>query len=551
MARGGEALHSVLDGSLAIKLEQLVTQVLKRSPLAGLVEGVARVRASVHTKLLLAFLIITLLFIAMAVASLLILVNTTGQSHLLDQAHERVSWAQQSQHALDRQMHFTALALLSKDEAAIERILRENNRFNESLAKLDTAAAAGQKGLIDQIRASQDDAMGVVADIANAIRDGKLEDITTDLLRREERLDAQIALRMSQLVDVEQSRMAQLRESVGAANRRSLTLTLVFAVSAVLLAWLCGFVISWSFILPVRAADVFLDDVAAGNFGRKIMVPNRDEFGALADRMNHMSQQLHRLDESQRQAAAKLVDLNEQLSRASKAKSEFLANMSHELRTPMNAILGFSEMMIDGIYGEVPDELKEPLTDIQVNGRNLLRLINDVLDLSKIEAGRMELALNEYAVSDVVNTVRTSLRSIAAEKGLAFTAHAPEDLPVAYGDSGRLAQCLTNLAGNALKFTRQGQVDIAVELVGDELIYRVSDTGIGIAQDELDNIFTEFRQVDTTITREFGGTGLGLSISKKFVERLGGRIWVESELGKGSTFMFSVPLRAGERETGS
>ena len=158
----------------------------------------------------------------------------------------------------------------------------------------------------------------------------------------------------------------------------------------------------------------------------------------------------------------------------------------------------------------------------------------------------MELALGEYSISDVVNTVRTSLRSIAAEKGLEFTAHVPEDLPVAYGDSGRLTQCLTNLAGNALKFTRQGRVDISVELCGRELIYRVADTGIGIAPQELDNIFTEFRQVDTTITREFGGTGLGLSISKKFVERLGGRIWVESEPGKGSTFMFSVPLRAGE-----
>ena len=520
--------------------------MLKRSPFAWLVLRVAHVRASVHTKLLVAFLIITLLFIAMAVASLLLHLNTTAQSRLLDQAHERVSWSQQSQYALGRQMHFTALALLSKDEASIERILRENNRFNETLAKLDTAATAGQKGLIDQIRASQDDAMGVVADIANAIRDGKLADITDELLQREERLDAEIAQRMGQLVDAEQNRMARLRDSVDAANRRALVLTCVFAVSAVLLAWLCGFVISWSFILPVRAAHGYLDDVAAGNFGRKISVPNRDEFGTLADRMNHMSQQLHRLDDSQRQAAAKLVDLNEQLSRASQAKSEFLANMSHELRTPMNAILGFSEMMIDGIYGEVPDVLKEPLTDIQVNGRNLLRLINDVLDLSKIEAGRMEVALEDYSVGDVVNTVRSSLRSIAAEKGLAFTAHVPDDLPVARGDSGRLTQCLTNLAGNALKFTRQGSVDIAVEQVGDQLVYCVADTGIGIAAHELDNIFTEFRQVDTTITREFGGTGLGLSISKKFVERLGGRIWVESELGKGSRFMFSVPLRAGE-----
>jgi signal transduction histidine kinase len=521
-------------------------QVLSRSAFGWLVSGVARIRASIHTKLLFAFLIITLLFITMAVVSLLMLVNATQQTRLLDQAHERVSWAQQSQYALARQMHFTASALLSKDEAAIERILRENNRFNESLAKLEAAEGTEQRVLIDQIRSSQDDAMGVMADMANAIRDGKIGDITGELMQREERLDDQIATRMGLLVQAEQSRMARLRVGVDAANRRSLILTATFAVSAVVLAWLCGFVISWSFILPVRQAGVFLGDVAAGNFGRNIEVPNRDEFGALADQMNHMSQELNRFDEAQHRAAAELMRLNEQLALASKAKSEFLANMSHELRTPMNAILGFSEMMLDGLYGEVPAEFKEPLSDVQLNGRQLLRLINDVLDLSKIEAGRMELALDEYSVSDVVNTVRTSLRSIAAEKGLTFTAHVPEDLPVAYGDSGRLTQCLMNLAGNALKFTRKGHVDIAVELVADQLIYRVSDTGIGIAREELTNVFGAFRQVDTAITREFGGTGLGLSIAKKFVEMLGGRIWAESEVGKGSTFSFSVPLRVSE-----
>jgi signal transduction histidine kinase len=529
-----------------IKIEWLGMQVARRTVLAGLVDRVARIPASVHTKLLCAFLIITLLFITMAVVSLLMLANTTEQSRLLDQAHERVSWSQQSQHALARQLHFTALALLAKDEAAIAKILRENNRFNETLAKLESAETRDHQGLIEQIRASQDDAMGVIADMANAIRDGKLGDVTGDLLAREERLDEQITVRMRRLVDVEQDRMSRLRESVNAANQRSLALTGVFAVSAVLLAWLCGFVISWSFIVPVRAAQAFLGDVAAGNFGHVIAVPNRDEFGALADRMNHMSRELQRFDEAQRSASTELVRLNEQLAQASKAKSEFLANMSHELRTPMNAILGFSEMILDGLYGEVPADLKEPLGDIQVNGRHLLRLINDVLDLSKIEAGRMELALDEYSVRDVVHSVRSSLRSIAIEKGLEFTAQVRDDLPAAFGDSGRITQCLMNLAGNALEFTRQGRVEIAVELAGEELIYRVTDTGIGIPQHELANVFAEFRQIDTTITREFGGTGLGLSIAKKFVEMLGGRIWVESELGKGSTFAFRIPLRVTE-----
>ena len=158
----------------------------------------------------------------------------------------------------------------------------------------------------------------------------------------------------------------------------------------------------------------------------------------------------------------------------------------------------------------------------------------------------MELALGEYSVREVIDIVHLSLRSLAAEKGLEFAASVPDGLRTAYGDNRRLTQCLMNLAGNALKFTKKGRVEIGAEQVGDELIYRVVDTGIGIPKEELDNIFTEFRQVDATVTREFGGTGLGLSITKKFVEMHGGRIWVESEVGKGCTFYFAVPVRAKE-----
>jgi signal transduction histidine kinase len=527
----------------AIKLEQLAALVESRTPLREAVRWVAGIRASVHTKLLAAFLIVTLLFITTMVVSVLTIVSTTRQTRLLDEVHEQVSWAQQSEHALARQMHFTDLALLSQDEVAIAKILRENNRFNDRLAKLEAAGIA-EKGLVEQIRSSQDEAMAVVADIANAIRDGKLDAVTRTLLRRQERLDAEISTRVGQLVEEQQERMTRLRDSVAAANRRSLILTSIFAVTAVALALLCGFVISWSFILPVRDAQGFLDQVAAGNFGGRISVPNRDEFGTLADRMNHMSEELQRFDKEQRRAAAELGRLNDELAQTSKAKSEFLANMSHELRTPMNAMLGFTEMLLDGLYGDVPAALKEPIMDIQVNGRHLLRLINDVLDLSKIEAGRMELAPGEYSIREVVDIVQVSLRSLAAEKGLEFVTSVPDDLPVAYGDNRRLTQCLMNLAGNAIKFTKQGRVEIGVELVAGEIIYFVSDTGIGIPQDELENVFAEFRQVDATVTREFGGTGLGLSITKKFVEMHGGRIWVESEVGKGCTFFFAVPLRA-------
>jgi signal transduction histidine kinase len=221
--------------------------------------------------------------------------------------------------------------------------------------------------------------------------------------------------------------------------------------------------------------------------------------------------------------------------------------MSHELRTPLNAILGFTELILDDLYGEVPPALREPITDVQTNARHLLRLINDVLDLSKIEAGRMELVSTDYAVADVLETVRASLRSLAAEKGLDFVVSAPPDLPVARGDAKRITQCLLNLAGNAIKFTKQGRVAIAAEVHGETLRYSVSDTGIGIPADQVDNIFSEFRQVDATVAHEYGGTGLGLSITKKFVELHGGQIRVESEPEKGSTFIFEVPLRVGDR----
>jgi signal transduction histidine kinase len=244
-----------------------------------------------------------------------------------------------------------------------------------------------------------------------------------------------------------------------------------------------------------------------------------------------------------------IADKSRQLEVASRHKSEFLANMSHELRTPLNAILGFNEMILGQIYGDVPLDLKEPLTDIASSGKHLLRLINNVLDLSKIEAGHMELALADYAAQDLVESVRASLHPLAADKGLEFVASVPADIPLAYGDAGRITQCLMNLAGNALKFTRQGRVEISVGVRGGHLVYRVTDTGIGIAKGKIDTVFAEFRQGDATITSEFGGTGLGLSITKKLVEKHGGRIWVKSDLGKGSAFSFAIPIRldGGER----
>jgi signal transduction histidine kinase len=241
-----------------------------------------------------------------------------------------------------------------------------------------------------------------------------------------------------------------------------------------------------------------------------------------------------------------IEEKSRQLETASKHKSQFLASMSHELRTPLNAILGFNEMILDGIYGDVNADVRAPLENIQSSGKHLLRLINNVLDLAKIEAGRMELALSDFSVQDTVSSVHSTLKPLAAEKGLEFVAEVPADMPPAHGDAGRLAQCLMNLAGNSLKFTRQGRVAIAVAQDNGLLRFSVADTGIGIPPDKIPSLFTEFKQTDATIASEYGGTGLGLSITKKFIEMHGGRIWVESEPGKGSIFQFEIPLRVAQ-----
>jgi GAF domain-containing protein len=214
-----------------------------------------------------------------------------------------------------------------------------------------------------------------------------------------------------------------------------------------------------------------------------------------------------------------IAEKGRQLEVASQHKSQFLASMSHELRTPLNAMLGFNEMILGEIYGPVPADIQSPLADIQSSGKHLLRLINNVLDLAKIEAGRMELSLTDYSVHDIVERVRSTLHPLAADKGLEFTVSVSEDIPFAYGDFGRISQCLMNLAGNSLKFTRQGHVQITVDRKGDLLVYRVADTGIGIPPEKIDSLFTEFKQTDATIASEFGGTGLGLSIYHQEIRR--------------------------------
>jgi signal transduction histidine kinase len=274
---------------------------------------------------------------------------------------------------------------------------------------------------------------------------------------------------------------------------------------------------------------VGLAQIASGDFSRRVDIPNRDELGALAGNLNRMNDELGRL--------------YRELEAASRHKSEFLANMSHELRTPLNAIIGFSEVLDDRMFGELNDKQAEYIRVILTSGRHLLSLINDILDLSKVEAGRMELELGTFNLRLALENALTLVRERATRHGLALDLTVDEALEDLVADERKLKQVLLNLLSNAVKFTPEGgRIDVRALPANGNIEVSISDTGVGIAPEDQEAIFEEFRQVGHA-ARKREGTGLGLALARKFVELHGGRLWVKSEVGRGSTFTFTLPVR--------
>jgi signal transduction histidine kinase len=241
-----------------------------------------------------------------------------------------------------------------------------------------------------------------------------------------------------------------------------------------------------------------------------------------------------------------IEEKSRQLEVASQHKSEFLANMSHELRTPLNAIIGFSEVLSEKMFGELNEKQEEYLKDIYASGTHLLSLINDILDLSKVEAGRMELELTDFHLPQAIENALTLVRERVGRRGIALTHRMDERLGEIRGDERKIKQVLLNLLSNALKFTPEGgRVEVWAGMMDGMAEISIADTGVGIAPEDQGAIFEEFRQVGTA-EKKAEGTGLGLTLCRKFVELHGGKIWVKSQLGAGSTFTFTIPVRHGE-----
>jgi len=352
----------------------------------------------------------------------------------------------------------------------------------------------------------------------------------TSLRYRAELLTIDLSQHATELANTTRKRTNALIAENAGAYTSSRNLLVGAAAGTIVLALLLGFVLSWSLIGPIQRIDSRLAAIASGNFSGHVDVTNRDELGALAANVNRMNDELQRL--------------YRELETASRHKSEFLANMSHELRTPLNAIIGFSQVLRDGLFGEVNAKQEEYLEDILTSGHHLLALINDVLDLSKVEAGQVQLELAPFSIQDALERGVSMVREQATRNGVQVTLHSNDGLHVVTGDERRVRQVIFNLLSNAVKFTSAGgSVDVTATRANGEVRVSVADTGPGITEDDLGRIFEEFQQTEAG-ARQHEGTGLGLALSKRFVEMHGGRIWCDSEVGKGSTFVFTIPAAA-------
>jgi len=238
----------------------------------------------------------------------------------------------------------------------------------------------------------------------------------------------------------------------------------------------------------------------------------------------------------------RLLWQSEELAKANKLKTDFLASVSHELRTPLNAVIGYSALLLDGIAGEISEAQRDYITRSRAAAHHLLSLINDILDLSRIEAGKMPVHVERVVLEDLINEVAEQVEPMMTSKRLAFRKVITAHCPPLQTDKTKLKQILLNLLSNAVKFTNRGSIRLQVDRESDAIVLRVADTGVGIRPDEIEAIWEDFRQLDQSRTRSYGGTGLGLSIARRLTEQLGGQVRVESTLGVGTTFIVRLPL---------
>jgi signal transduction histidine kinase len=525
-----------------------------RGARGSVARALARVPGSVRTKLVVSFLAIAALLVLVSLLGLRVLGQANARVGQLDTLRARtVHYQDIESHAGDLQQ---ALNVRSAGGSSLtpytggkklpgsgELWLLADLGVSHTLSQVELAASEPEFGFVPP-PADQRILRHIHADywkVVRALRHiERLDDHPVAGANARARRYVDAARKAGDDLDTRAEKLAgqagvetqALVKANGAEYVSSRNLFIGVSAGSVLLALALGFVLASSLVGPIRRTESRLAEIAAGDFSGRVDVPNRDELGSLAANVNRMNDELHRL--------------YGELETASRHKSEFLANMSHELRTPLNAILGFSQVLQQKLFGELNAKQEEYLEDILSSGNHLLSLINDVLDLSKVEAGQIALELAPFSLREAVERGVVMVRERASNNGIHLASEIDPEVRLVSGDERRIRQVLFNLLSNAVKFTPEGgRIDVNAARVGDEVQVAVADTGPGIAPEDVERIFEEFQQTDVG-AKQHEGTGLGLALSKRLVELHGGRIWVESELGVGSRFVFALPAEDAE-----
>jgi len=514
-----------------------------------LVDLVARTPATLRAKLLVGFLAIAALLVLVSVLGLLVLGKANARVVGLGTLQLRSSTYQALEaHATDLRQALGARSAGTIQVTPYTGGTRLQGGRQWALADLAVADVLSEielgtnevtfgfvppradERVLQRIRRDYRGVYRALAAIKNLDSRGVSGYRSEKFIRKAIAADSDLQLSATNLADRTSNEAAGLIAANRSAYTSSRNLFIAVSAGSVALALVLGLILSWSVVRPIQDTEARLAGIAEGDFSGRLDVANRDELGALAANVNRMNDELRRLYGD--------------LEAASRHKSEFLANMSHELRTPLNAVIGFSEILREEMFGELNDRQLEYVGDVLDAGRHLLSLINDVLDLTKVEAGYMELELTDVSLSEILKSGLTMHEERATRGALTLGLEVEPEEIVLQADERKLRQVVFNLLSNAVKFTPPGgRVSVSAQLTNSVVQVAVADTGPGIDDDEHESIFEVFQQGRRgTVAVRPEGSGLGLPLARRLVELHGGRLWVESAQGRGTTFRFTMPV---------
>jgi len=498
---------------------------------------VSKAPFTVHTKLIGAFFAIAGLLIIFGLIVIQVLSGMNRRSEDLSQLRRKVAAFRQLQHDTTTQLYIVTSALLSPQERVLESALRQLNEYRYDLERLQFVTK-DEAELFRKISAEHERLNQLIVQVLELTRQRDFTKAKELRIRTVPVADSLERLTNDMVNRAEADMEAKTDES-SEAYMKSRWVVIGFAVGSIGLAILLGYAVSSSLMGPVMLMDSRLRQIASGDFSKSVEVPNRDELGTLANNLNRMNDELR--------------SLYQQIETASRHKSDFLASMSHELRTPLNAIIGYSEMLTEVAEDRNQKDLIPDLQKIRASGKHLLVLINDILDLSKIEAGKIELSPETFDIAGLIEEVVSMVQPLIAKNANVLSINRPDDLGPMYADITKVRQILFNLLSNACKFTELGTItlDAAREKSdgSERLSLSVRDTGIGMTGEQIARLFQPFSQADVQTARKYGGTGLGLAITRRFCEMMGGEIKVASEWGRGTIFTVKLPLSTSTGNT--